>query len=219
MVLAPGETILFFGWWSFKEGLSLGGTRDIGFSLMGPTSWAGKAAQVEMTVSTVQEDCHVIVEAVIEKRSKARSPGHPHIMMKVTKAPVTAYYIKEWIQGMEEDATGKGTRKGNVAKHRSKWMSTHSQWRSWGSRHFQRQGRPRVPRDTSGGSPSSGGGSSDWGSNQSSQHSTVLRASGHQEKKINQHGQEEVWGWRSICWPSKMIRPKMWWLTICGSGL
>ena len=40
----------------------------------------------------------------------------------------------------------------------------------------------------------------------------------HQEKKTDQHGQEEVWGWRSICWPARMRRPKMQWLTICGSG-
>ena len=36
VVLAPGEPILFFGWWSCKKGLPLGNVRDVGFSLTGP---------------------------------------------------------------------------------------------------------------------------------------------------------------------------------------
>ena len=33
VVLAPGEAILFFRWWSLKEGLPLGDARDVGFCL------------------------------------------------------------------------------------------------------------------------------------------------------------------------------------------
>ena len=51
---------------------------DVGFSLMGPISWAGRAAQLEVTVNTVQEGGRAIVEAVVEKQTKARGPGCPH---------------------------------------------------------------------------------------------------------------------------------------------
>ena len=78
-------------------------TRDVGFSMMGPTSWAGRAAQVEVTVNTVQEG-HWAIAAVVEMRTKARGPGHPHGTIKVTRTPATAYDIKEWVWGVEEDA-------------------------------------------------------------------------------------------------------------------
>ena len=47
------------------------------------TSLAGRAAQAEATLNTVQEGCHAIAEAVVEKRTKARGPGHPCRMIKV----------------------------------------------------------------------------------------------------------------------------------------
>ena len=62
---------------------------------------------------------------------------------------------------------------------------------SQGSRWRQRQRRPRVPRDISGWSPSSGGGSSDWGSDQSAQCSTASRVS-----------EEENWP----AWPGAGLR-------------
>ena len=108
VVLAPGEAILFFEWQSCKEGLPLGSTRHVGFSLMDLTSWAGRAAQVEATVNTVEESCHAIAEAVVEKRTKARGPGHPCRTMKVMKTPIAAYDIGEWTWGVEEDAPKKG---------------------------------------------------------------------------------------------------------------
>ena len=96
VVLALREAILFFGWQSHKEGHPLEGARDVGFCLMDPTSWAGRTAQVEATVGTVQEGHHAIAEAVIENRTKARGPGCPCGMTKVTKTPATAYNTKEW---------------------------------------------------------------------------------------------------------------------------
>ena len=75
----------------------MGSTRDIGFSLMGPTNWVSRAAQLEVTINTVQKGYHAIAEAVVEKRTKARGPGHPCRMIKVPKTPATAYDIKEWM--------------------------------------------------------------------------------------------------------------------------
>ena len=50
----------------------MGSTRDVGFSLMAPISWAGRADQAEVTVKTVQEGGCAITEAIVEKRMKAR---------------------------------------------------------------------------------------------------------------------------------------------------
>ena len=54
---------------------------------------------------------------------------------------------------------------------------THSQHASWGSRWHRWQERPQFPRNPSGGSPSSGDWSWNWGSNQSSQQPTMTRVS------------------------------------------
>ena len=113
-VTKAGEAILFFGWQSCKEGLPLGYARDVGFSLMGLISWAGRTAEVVATVNTVQEGHQAISEAVVEKRTKARGPGHPHRTMKVMRAPTTAYDIEDRMQGMEEDAPEGEVRSGNV---------------------------------------------------------------------------------------------------------
>ena len=77
VVLAPGETILFFGQWSLKEGIPLRNARDVEFSFTGPVNWAGRTAQVEATVNTVQEGYWTIADTVVEKRTKARGQETP----------------------------------------------------------------------------------------------------------------------------------------------
>ena len=77
VVWAPREAILFFGRWLHKEVLPYASVRDIGFSLIGPVNWAGRTVQVEVTANTVPEACWAIVDAVVEKKMKARGPGCP----------------------------------------------------------------------------------------------------------------------------------------------
>ena len=106
-------------------------------------------------MKTVQEGHWAIAEAVVEKRTKARGPGCPHGMMKVTRTPATAYDIGEWVWGLEEDAPEGKARQGNVVNHRpecsfSAYLSKQEA--------TQKARGPQFPRDTSGGSPSSGGG-------------------------------------------------------------
>ena len=62
---------------------------------MGPINWASRTAQVEVTVNTVQEGYQAIADAVVEERTKARGPGHPHGMTKVMRTPTMAYNIEE----------------------------------------------------------------------------------------------------------------------------
>ena len=76
MVLALEEAILFFGRYLCKEGLLYRNTKDIELSLRGPVNWAWRTVQVEATVHTVQEGCQAIADAIIEKKMKARGPGH-----------------------------------------------------------------------------------------------------------------------------------------------
>ena len=94
VVLASGEVVLFFGRQSLKEGLPLGNTRDVGFSLMDPINWAGRSAHVETTINTLQEGCKDIADAVVENRTKARGPGHPREMTKIMRTPTVACNIE-----------------------------------------------------------------------------------------------------------------------------
>ena len=175
VVLVQGETILFFGWWSHKEGLPLGNARDAGFSLTAPVNLARRMVQVEVTVNTIKEGCWAIADAVVEKRTKAKGPGCPHRMTKAAQAPATAYNIEEWMWGLEEEAPEVEARNSEVGNCGLEWRNTHSQHAGQGSRWLRQQGRPQFPADPSGGSSSSGGGSSDQGSDWRSQQSTIMR--------------------------------------------
>ena len=105
------EAILFFGWLSCKEGLPLGGARDVGFSLMGPTSWAGRADQVEVTVSTMQEGHCAIAEAVIEKRTKQGAQDIPIEWWRSLRPP-SLYMISKIDVRSGRGCSWKGEQKG-----------------------------------------------------------------------------------------------------------
>ena len=101
--------------------------RVVGFSLTGPVNWASRTTQVETTVNTVQEGCLAIADAVVEKRTKARGPGCPHGMMKVTKVPTAVCSIEEWMRGLEEDAPKEEARNGDTINCRPEKRNPHSQ--------------------------------------------------------------------------------------------
>ena len=126
MVLAPREVILFFGQWLLKEGFPLGDARDVRFHLGSPVHWAGGEAQVEMMVSTVQEVHWTIADAIIEKGTKARESGHPQGRVKTNWTPGAAYNIKEWMWGLDKDASEVEGRHGKVSNHGTEWRNAHS---------------------------------------------------------------------------------------------
>ena len=189
VVLAPGEAILFFGRWSLKEGLPHRKTRDVAFSIAGPVTWGRRQAQVKMTVNMVQEGCQAIAEAVAEKRMKAQGPGSPWGKKRNNQALAAACNIEEWMQGIEEDDSKVKLRNGKVGNHGAEPRHVWSWNVSRGRRCSRRQGRPNFPQDTLGGSPSSGGGSSDQGSDQSSHSSALTWGS--------REGNRPVWAGRS----------------------
>ena len=97
----------------------MGSVRDVRFTLIGPINWAGRAAHAEATLNTVQEGGQAIADDVVEKRTKDRGPGCPCGMTKVKRTHVVAYDIKEWMQGVEEDAPEVEARNGNEIDLRS----------------------------------------------------------------------------------------------------
>ena len=113
----------------------------------------------------------------MEKRTKTRGPGHPWGATKTNWTTAVAYNIEKWMQGLEKDASGVEVRNGNVSNHGIEWRNTHSQYVGRGRRWHRRQGTPWLLRDTSSGSSSSGGGSCNEGSDQSSHQSTMMRGS------------------------------------------
>ena len=101
MVLSPGEAILFFSRHSRNEGLSYCRARNVEFDLGGPFNWAGRPTQIEALRKTVQEGQCTIIEAVVEKKMKARGPRQPQGITRHPKTPAVPYDIKEWLQGLE----------------------------------------------------------------------------------------------------------------------
>ena len=85
---------------------------------------------------------------------------------------------------LEEDASEVEVRNEKASNHGTEQKNAHSQHAGRGRRQCRRQGALHFLRETSGVSPSSGGGSSDWGSKQSSHQLTMTRVS----RQSNQAG-------------------------------
>ena len=58
----------------------------------------------------MQEGCCAIIEAVVEKKMKARGPGQPQGKAKPPKTPAVAYDINECMQGLEGSSEEKPKR-------------------------------------------------------------------------------------------------------------
>ena len=76
VVLALGETIVFFRRCLHNEGLFYSDAQNIEHGLTGSVTWAGRTAQVDVTVNTIQESHKAIAETILETKTKARGPGH-----------------------------------------------------------------------------------------------------------------------------------------------
>ena len=85
-------------------------------------------------------------------------PRCPQGTMKTNQTPAAIYNIKEWMQGLEEDASEVEVRNGDLSNCGTEWQNTYSQYVGRRRRHHRKQGAPRLLRDTSSGSPSSGEG-------------------------------------------------------------
>ena len=171
--LAHGEAILFLDWWSLKEGLPLGDAWDVGFHFGG---W-GERLRWKWQWTTVQEGCWAIADTIVEKRTKTRGPGCPRGKMKTHWIPTAACNIEEWMWHLEEDASKVEVTNDKVSYCGIEQKNTCSQCVDRRRRWHRRQGTQWSLRDTSGGSPSSGGESSDWGNKWGSHQLTMIRGS------------------------------------------
>ena len=68
---------MFFGRHSKNEGFPYHRARDVKFGLGSPFNWDGRSAQLKALRKTMQEGHHTILEAVMEKKRKARGPEQP----------------------------------------------------------------------------------------------------------------------------------------------
>ena len=118
VVLAPGEAILFFGRHSCKEGLLFRNAKDVELGLRGPVNWAGRTAQVEATVNTIQEGHLAIADAIIKKKMKARGHGCPWGLRRVTQSSAAAYHVDDWIQGLDKGVSDEEMRTDDIWTHR-----------------------------------------------------------------------------------------------------
>ena len=102
VVLALGEAILVFGRWLCKEGLPFGSARHIRFSLTGPVNWARRMVQVEAIVNTAQKGHQAIMDAMMEKKTKASGPRCPWGSGKTIQSLAGACKVDDWMQGLDK---------------------------------------------------------------------------------------------------------------------
>ena len=205
IVLSLDEAILFFGRCSCNRWLLYRKVKDTELGLRGLFNWARKPVQIEATINTMQEGHQAIADAVMEWELRSGGQDTPEEWQKQPRPLPAAYNIEEWMWGLREAPSGE-VRNGDVGNHGLEQRSAHSQCVGWSSRQHKWQERPWFPRDPYGCSPSSGDGSSNWGSNQSSQQLTMMR--------MSRESNQSVWagrvlGWRLTCWSSRMKRPNM----------
>ena len=115
MVLAPGEAILFFGRWSLKEGLPHKRARDVAFSMAGPVIWAGRHAQMKMTVNTVQEGHQAIADTMVGKEDES---------------PRTRTSLRE--EDLPDPCCGMQHWRMDVRHRRGWFWGGVEEWKSWG---------------------------------------------------------------------------------------
>ena len=111
------------------------------------------------------------------KENQGQGPGHPQGKMKTNWTPTTAYNMEEWMQGLQEDPSKSKLRNYKTNNCGTEWVNACPQHLVRSRKWHRRQGAPQLLRGTSSRSPSSGRGSSDWRSNQSSHQSTMMRQS------------------------------------------
>ena len=114
-----------------NEGLPYCKARDIKFGLGGPFNWAERSVQIEASRKTVQEGHHAILEAVVEKKMKARWLGQPHGKTWHPKTPAAVYDIEEWMKGLMGDSDGEPKQNDNINNGPDQ-RSDNSQQRSQG---------------------------------------------------------------------------------------
>ena len=69
--------MLFYGWQSLGEGLSLGEAQDAAFTLSGSIGWVERQTQLSGKPVSLHEGQQLIVQAITESHIKPRGSGCP----------------------------------------------------------------------------------------------------------------------------------------------
>ena len=77
IVIGPGWAILFYGWQSLGEGLSLGEVQDAMISLSGTISGVDKEAQLSAKPASLGDGQQLIAQAITEGHIKPMGSYHP----------------------------------------------------------------------------------------------------------------------------------------------
>ena len=177
VVLVPGKPILFFTRGLHNEGLLYRNAQHIEFSLRDPITWAEITAQVEATLHTMQEGCRAMADTIMGKKTKASRTGQditkdqgeppgPQLLPVTSMIGCETWMREHPMRSWEELMTFVLISRSEVALMLNtlvQVVDNIDERTLW------------VPRDFFTGSPSSGGRSSDKGSDQSSLHSTMTR--------------------------------------------
>ena len=183
-----------------QRGASLGDARDAGFCLGDHINLAGREALVKTMMSSVQESHWAISNAAMIMGTKARVAGHPKELWRQTRPLQQHTTLKSGIKALK--------------KMLPKWSWEMTNWVIMGLSKRRLilsicvevvDGMEvKVPHDY-------------W--------QTLLVDPINQPwleglgRVTEQEGQEEVWGWWSICQSSRMKRPRILRITIPGSGM
>ena len=112
------------------------------------------------------------------KKTKARGPGHPQGLKRFIWSSAATGNVNDWMWGLDKEAPdGKVRGTDDVCTHGYKQGSADAMHVGGSGRSHRQQGKPGNPRHFPRGSPSSRGGSSNLGSDQSSLHLTMKRES------------------------------------------
>ena len=168
-----------------------------------------------MSVKAVQEGCWAIMNAVMERKTRARGHGQPWGKMKLTRTPTAAYDVGEWMWGLERASIGEWGGHKDAVEHGHEWWSPCSQHVNGSRRRHKQQGASRFL-----GTPLEVHPHLEVIA-QIREVGEVLNAQPWQElqgKVIGQCEQEEALGWRLTYPPLKTKKQKTLWPTTHGSG-
>ena len=84
VVSGPGQAVLFYGWQSLVEGLSLGKAWDATFMLSEAIGWVDKQAHFNANPVSLGEGWKLITQAIAKWCIEPRGPRHPHSILPVS---------------------------------------------------------------------------------------------------------------------------------------
>ena len=178
VVLALGEAILFFGRHSHNDGLHFRNVQDVELGLRCSITWAmencpgrGYSMHHAGMLQSYGRGCYG------EENKGQRARASPRVEESHPALSFTCN-IDYFMWGLGKGASDEEVwRIDDICACGQEWSGTHAQHVSGGGRWHRWQRTLWVPRGSSRGLPSSGGGRSDEGSNQSFLHLTMMRTS------------------------------------------